>query len=217
MDQIEGILQVIGLVSFVLVLGASITRMLVGLRQPAGRSVGQTSWLRSAFFYLVASVIFFAICALLWKPLPIDIPFPWSRIALVAGTLLLAGGLSLYAWGMFSLGKMHSGSTSLGAQLYLGHRLVTSGPYRYVRHPMYLGIMVAPFGGLLLFHNWTMLLVALGFLFLPRRARREEEVLAVEFGQEWQTYASRVPAFFPRLFRKPRPTSQPVDANHKKL
>ncbi len=207
-DQIEGILQVFGLGFIVVVLGTSITRMLLGLRQPAGRSVGQTAWLRSSLFYLIASVIFFGICAVLWKPLPISFSIPWHGIMLVGGVLLLSGGLSLYAWGMFSLGKMHSGSTSMGAQLYLGHKLVTSGPYRYVRHPMYLGIMIAPFGGLLLFHNWTMLLVSLGFLFLPRRARREEQALAAEFGKEWQEYARKVPAFLPNFFRKPGPVSQ---------
>ncbi len=201
MDQIEGILQVVGLSMIVLVLGTSITRMVLGLRQPIGRSVGQTTWLRSSLFYFIASVIFFGICALLWKPLPVSLPLPWHGIVLAAGILLLSGGLFLYAWGMVSLGKMFSGSTSMGAQLFLGHRLVTGGPYRIVRHPMYLGIMIAPFGGLLLFQNWTMLLVSLGFLFLPRRARREEEALAADFGEEWQEYCNRVPAFCPRLGR----------------
>ncbi len=199
MDQIEGILQVVGVTMFILVLGTSITRIMLGLRQPLGRTVGQTTWLRSGLFYIVASIIFFGVCGLLWTPLPLTIPFLWHGAALAAGMLLLAGGLSLYAWGMFTLGKMHSGSTSMGAQLFLGHRLVTRGPYRYVRHPMYLGIMIAPFGGLLLFHNWTMLLVSLGFLFLPRRAHREDEALAAEFGAEWQAYASQVPAFLPNF------------------
>ncbi len=205
MDTIEGILQVVGLSMVVLVLGTSIIRMMLDLRQPIGRAVGQVSWLRSSLFYVITSVIFFGVCALLWQPLPINIPVPWPGITAAAGLILLTAGLSLYAWGMFSLGKMHSGSTSMGAQLFVGHRLVTSGPFRYVRHPMYLGIMAAPFGGLLLFHNWTMLLVSLGFLFLPRRARREEEALAAEFGAEWQAYAGRVPAFLPNLQkRKPQ-------------
>ncbi len=202
MDQIEGILQVFGLSMIVLVLGTSITRMLLGVHQPIGMSVGQTAWLRSGPFYLIASLIFFGVCALLWQPLPVTLESPWRMVAVVGGELILVGGLCLYAWGMITLGKMFAGSTSLGAQLFVGHRLVTSGPFRFVRHPMYLGIMIAPFGGLLLFHNWTMLLVSLGFLFLPRRAAREEQALAAEFGEEWQAYAREVPAFLPRLWKK---------------
>ncbi len=198
----EGIIQAAGLIYTLLILGTSLTKMMRGLRRPGGRSVGQTGWLRSRLFYALASLIFLGVCALLWQPLPLTISETWHGFILAAGGLLLFGGLSLYAWGMFILGEMHSGSTSLGAQLYSGHRLITRGPFQYLRHPMYLGIMIAPFGGLLLFHNWTMLLVSLGFLGLPLRARREEQALAAEFGQEWQEYARKVPAFLPRILKK---------------
>lgn len=199
----EGGIQVIGLAFILFVLGTAIVKMIFGYRQPAGRSVGRnTGWLRSPTFYILASVIFFGICALLWQPLPVAISLPWRAILLAAGGVLLLGGLGLYAWGMASLGRMFSGSTSLGVQLYAHHRLITVGPYKYIRHPMYLGIMVAAFGGLFLYHNVTMLLVALGFLGLPLRARREEMALSAEFGQEWQDYRNKVPAFFPALLKK---------------
>ncbi len=210
MEQIEGILQAIGLVLTLLVLGTAIVRLIFALRQPFGRGVGRTGWLRSGMFYLIASLIFFGICALLWQPLPVSLAPPWRMVLVAGGEIILIGGLCLYTWGMISLGNMYAGSTSLGAQLFAGHRLVTSGPFRYVRHPMYLGIMIAPFGGLLLFHNWTMLLVSLGFLFLPRRARREEQALAAEFGEEWQAYASQVPAFLPKFTKLQSPASHSV-------
>ena len=202
MDQVEGGIQIIGLAFILIVLGVAIAKLVFGLRQPAGRSVGRsTSWLRSPTFYIFASLIFFGFCALLWLPLPVTFPLPWHGIMLAGGGILLFGGLCLYAWGMASLGKMFSGSTSLGVQLFDHHRLITIGPYKYVRHPMYLGIMVAAFGGLFLYHNWTLLFVALGFLGLPLRARREEIALSAEFGQEWQEYCRSVPAFFPRKLK----------------
>ncbi len=91
----------------------------------------------------------------------------------------------------------------LGAQLFAGHRLVTGGPYGLVRHPMYLGILFTGLGGILLYRTWTLAFIALTGIGLVLRARREEQVLAAEFGQAWQDYCRRVPVFFPRIFRLP--------------
>jgi protein-S-isoprenylcysteine O-methyltransferase Ste14 len=104
---------------------------------------------------------------------------------------------------------MYNVSTSTGAQLFSGHRLVTHGPFAYVRHPMYLGGQLAEIGALLVFRNWTALLVALNAPTLFLRARREEEALAAEFGEEWKAYRQRVPAWLPRLRRKTPTVAQP--------
>jgi protein-S-isoprenylcysteine O-methyltransferase Ste14 len=64
---------------------------------------------------------------------------------------------------------------------------------------MYLAVIAAGMGGCLLYRTWAALAFAVIMLGLVIRARREEKVLAETFGPEWTAYASRVPAWFPRL------------------
>jgi len=96
---------------------------------------------------------------------------------------LLFPGLGLVLWGRLVLGKMYNVSSALGAQLYADQHLITHGPYAIVRNPMYVGIIAATLGGLLIYRTWS-LVFALTFFGLVIRARREEQVLAAEFGQQ---------------------------------
>ncbi len=97
------------------------------------------------------------------------------------------------------LGKMFGASSGFGVRLYANHRLITNGPYAVVRHPMYLAVIIAFLGGLLLFRTWTMLIFGLSMLGLGRRAQLEERILAAEFGEEWEVYKQAVPAWLPRM------------------
>jgi protein-S-isoprenylcysteine O-methyltransferase Ste14 len=92
---------------------------------------------------------------------------------------------------------MFGPASGFGVRLQAGHRLVTGGPFAFVRHPMYLGVIAAGAGMFLLFRTWAALFFALLMLGLVVRARREEKLLAQEFGAEWRAYAIRVPAWIP--------------------
>ena len=86
--------------------------------------------------------------------------------------------------------------------LYAAQRartLVATGPYARIRHPQYVAFVLILFGFLL---QWPTLLTlamfpVLVFMYV-RLARREEREVAAEFGVEYERYAARVPAFFPR-------------------
>jgi protein-S-isoprenylcysteine O-methyltransferase Ste14 len=149
--------------------------------------------------YLPASVLGFGLLYWLWRPIRLTLSAPVRATALILGTLLYFPGLALMLWGRWALGEMYNVSTSLGAQLYAGHRLVTSGPYAWVRHPMYVGGILAELGMLLIYRTWTTLPIVLNIPVLIRRARREEEALAAEFGEQWTAYTERVPAWIPRI------------------
>ncbi|HEX9255279.1 MAG TPA: isoprenylcysteine carboxylmethyltransferase family protein [Candidatus Angelobacter sp.] len=88
---------------------------------------------------------------------------------------------------------------SVTARVVEGHELVTSGPYRFVRHPIYtgmLGMLVAT--GLAVSH-WLGLLIGL-FLFVigtAIRVRSEERLLHETFGARFEDYRQRVPAVVP--------------------
>jgi protein-S-isoprenylcysteine O-methyltransferase Ste14 len=143
--------------------------------------------------------MFFAVCFLFWTPLPLSLPPATRWITLILGALLYFPGLMLALWGWQALGKYYNVSTSLGAQLYADHRLVTTGPFARVRHPMYLGFILGAFGGLLIYLTWTVLILALISPGLIVRARREEAALLAEFGELWLAYRDRVSGWIPRF------------------
>ena len=163
--------------------------------RPKGRAVGVVLPLP----VFVAGGLAYAVAGLaLWRPLPLRLS-PLARgAALALGAALYASGLGLILWGRRALGDVYAVSSALGARLYAGHRLVTHGPYALVRHPMYVGGVLAAVGALLIFRTWTAALAALGALGLVRRARLEEEALAQEFGPVWEAYRRRVPGWVPR-------------------
>ncbi|MDO8568665.1 MAG: isoprenylcysteine carboxylmethyltransferase family protein, partial [Dehalococcoidales bacterium] len=112
-------------------------------------------------------------------PIPRDGPLAY------AGLTLFAAGISLQAAAMRALGDFYT--VRLGRQP--GHRLVTSGPYRLIRHPGYLSYLLSMMGiGLALSSLIGLGLVALVFPFLLWRIRREEEMLTAEFDGEYKAY-----------------------------
>jgi protein-S-isoprenylcysteine O-methyltransferase Ste14 len=80
------------------------------------------------------------------------------------------------------------------------HRLATTGPYSYLRHPQYVGFVLIMLGFLV---QWPTLLTLLMFPILVtmyvRLARREEREVQAEFGAEYARYRAHTPAFFPSL------------------
>jgi protein-S-isoprenylcysteine O-methyltransferase Ste14 len=168
------------------------------LRRPPGRTTGQAGKFLHLWFYLLIGIPFFGVAFLLWRPLPLTLSPPARIAALIVGALLYFPGLALTLWARLTLGKMYNVSTIAGAQLYADQRLITRGPFAIVRHPMYLGLMLASLGGLLLYRTWTVVFT-LTFWGLFVRARREETALAAEFGAQWEEYKRRVPGWIPRL------------------
>ncbi len=70
---------------------------------------------------------------------------------------------------------------------------------------MYLAVMLAGWGSLMLYRTWATLVLAILMLGLVVRARREEHALEQELGATWRDYAARVPAWFPGLRRQHPP------------
>jgi protein-S-isoprenylcysteine O-methyltransferase Ste14 len=144
---------------------------------------------------------------LLWKPIPIELDANLQIVLVIIGSLFYFPGVILYMWGYRTLGRMFGVSSSTAVELYEGHRLVDDGPYAMVRHPMYLGVLLVALGALLIFRTWAMVIYAPTALVVIVRARREENLLAAEFGEQWQSYKDRVPAWVPN------PRFMPKDAS----
>jgi protein-S-isoprenylcysteine O-methyltransferase Ste14 len=123
---------------------------------------------------------------------------PDAAVAVAGGLLALTGAL-LAAWAKARLGRLFS--PQLGVQQ--DHRLVTTGPYAVVRHPIYLGIIDFIIGSALYFNDLGLLVVGLLFvLYFAAQIRIEERQFAAHFGAEWQQYAARTPALLPFRWRR---------------
>ena len=201
MNVVERWVDWAGAAATLLFLGTALVGITRGLRRLRGRTTGLARWILRLPAYLLIGIGFFGICALLWQPLPLPLSAPARVVTLVLGALLYFPGLTFYLWAWLTLGKMYNVSSSMGVQLYADHRLITHGPVAIVRHPMYLGSILAAVGGFLIYRTWTFLFVVVSFLGLTLRARREEQALAAEFGEEWEAYCRRVPGWIPHTPR----------------
>jgi len=120
--------------------------------------------------------------------------------SLVAGSL----GAALFLQSLWLLWRSHAdlaGSFSPGLQIRKGHRLVTTGVYENIRHPMYAAHLLWAAAQLLLLQNWIAgpaFLVASIPLYVAR-IPREEEMMEEEFGEEYRRYAERTGRVMPRI------------------
>jgi len=158
-----------------------------------------TKWRRKAAIVVAYVVVF-------WGALPLivlatgqtlDARFGFSRSASLWGLPLVVFGLFLVLWGASAL-RYHG--HGLPISMLPPSQLVMTGPYRIVRHPMYLGYQVALIGAALLIGSWGCLLIA-GPVFLfgwMAYARIEERTLSRRFGGSYQFYREEV-GLFPRL------------------
>lgn len=182
------------------ILGILLISISRATQREAGLTIGRTgSWLRSPWFYLITSAIFFGVSFLGWIPLPLTVSSPVRAWMLLIGLLLYFPGILFLLWGRMALRNNYFVSTGFGAQLFKDHQLVSSGPFAIVRHPMYTGLILAALGSLLIYMTWTTLLFACFSPFTIMRAYQEERALSQMFGEQWRRYCRHVPMFIPRF------------------
>jgi protein-S-isoprenylcysteine O-methyltransferase Ste14 len=113
------------------------------------------------------------------------------------GVGLFAAGGVLRIWPVFVLGRRFSGLVAIQP----GHTLLTTGIYRVIRHPSYLGLLVNSVGWALTFRSAVgVLLTALMVLPLLARIRAEETLLRTQFGAEYDAYRARTSRLIPGLY-----------------
>jgi protein-S-isoprenylcysteine O-methyltransferase Ste14 len=138
---------------------------------------------------LLVYVFFPSILA--WAAFPLPSWLRWLGAGVAAAALLLL------AWVQWSLGKNFNTTLHLREE----HSLVVSGPYRWVRHPMYTALFLLGVGFLLLTANWFVgvpLIVAIPAIVAVRVAN-EEAMMIEQFGDQYRVYMQRTGRFLPRL------------------
>jgi len=119
-----------------------------------------------------------------------------AELALAIFTVLLAAASVWFcSAAVRALGKQWS----LEARVLEGHKLITQGPYRIVRNPIYTGMLGMLIATGLAVSHWIGLVAGIIVFAIGTfvRVRSEEKLLRETFGNEWDEYARRVPAVVP--------------------
>ncbi len=127
---------------------------------------------------------------------------PWTgaepplRAALAA--LLVLGGGFVAGWTLYEFT-----SYRLRAELDAGHRLATTGPFRWVRHPIYVSFAALGIGSAIWTPSPLVLACALGLVAVAEwRARTEEQLLLRVFGEDYERYRAGAARFLPGIYRR---------------
>ncbi len=129
-----------------------------------------------------------------WSALPLPAWLRWTGVALAFPALVLGG------WAILSLILRDAYSPSL--VIKDSHTLVTSGAYRWIRHPIYTTYLASPLSFFLLTANWFIGLALLAMsILLASRVEGEEAMLLERFGDEYRAYIQRTGRFLPGLRR----------------
>ena len=120
---------------------------------------------------------------------PINLSPPLAKVVVkTAGLVFFTLGGALATWGRISLGQNWADDVGLREE----HHLVTSGAYRYFRHPIYLGVSLVPLGAELALASWFFLLTIPITLLLFQLAKKEEALLKERFGAKYLGYKKQV-------------------------
>jgi len=114
-----------------------------------------------------------------------------------AGIAVTWLGVAVAVWARYCLGEYWSARVTLKD----GHQLIRTGPYKFVRHPIYTGMLLGSVGTALVLGEWRgVLAVVLLLAAHSRKAMREESMLTREFGEEYMRYREKTGFLFPRFW-----------------
>jgi protein-S-isoprenylcysteine O-methyltransferase Ste14 len=130
---------------------------------------------------------------------------PVAALSGVLGIVFAVFTISLAAvsvWLMKSAVRTLGKQWAVAARLVEGHKLITEGPYAYVRNPIYTGMFGMLLATGLAMEHWiaTIAAVVIFAAGLVIRVRTEEKLLRAAFGKEFEDYAQRVPAVIPGIY-----------------
>lgn len=117
---------------------------------------------------------------------------------IVAGELLALTGLALRIWSILTLGRFFTFAISIADD----HRVVQDGPYRFLRHPSYSGVLLILLGVGVCMRNWLSLvtIVTIPALAFAVRITAEEAALDAALGADYRAYAERTSRLIPGVW-----------------
>jgi len=186
---------------FLLLLAGARYYFVFASAHPADPSSPAINWARHIPAYFTSSVWSVYVAWLLLAPLELvawDRWAPSRAISDVLGwsaILLLAAGIWLFCYSHRTLGRYWS----IQIRFKQAHQLITRGPYRYIRHPLYTAMFLGYLGTLLALQSWV--LVAWFPVFVASYvifAKEEEDVMQRGFREAYEAYRGQTGMFLPK-------------------
>jgi protein-S-isoprenylcysteine O-methyltransferase Ste14 len=112
------------------------------------------------------------------------------------GTALVVAGIGFAIWARRHLGKNWSAEVTIREE----HKLIRTGPYRYIRHPIYTGLLTAVLGTAIVVSEYRALVsLAIFVIGWTLKAKKEEGFLSLEFGPAFEEHKRLTGFFLPPL------------------
>jgi protein-S-isoprenylcysteine O-methyltransferase Ste14 len=116
-----------------------------------------------------------------------------------AGAAIVAAGLAFAIWARHYLGRNWSGVVTVKQD----HELIRGGPYRFVRHPIYTGLLAAFVGSAVARDEWRgVVAIVIAWFALWRKLQLEERWMIEQFGDAYRRFRDEVPALIPNPFHR---------------
>ena len=160
----------------------------IGVKKP----VGGKPWFESACLRILLVIIALVLSRVLHVHVPVPARSSNSAAGGVGACLCIAG-LAFAVWARRHLGR----NWGMPMSLKQGHELITTGPYRYVRHPIYTGMLLAILGSCIVGGRSWLIVFMVVCAFLIYSARTEERLLMQTFPHEYPEYKKKTKALIP--------------------
>jgi protein-S-isoprenylcysteine O-methyltransferase Ste14 len=149
--------------------------------------------------YIALGPFFLWLSIILLLILPVNTPLkafnlPINDALVVFGEIMIAISILLLYWGHKTIGNQWPVAKNME-----NYKLITTGPYKYVRHPIYLSFFLFVIGKSMVFANLLLLVIIPSLIVLYRHTLIEEKRLAKKFGKSYLEYMTRTGRFVPYL------------------
>ncbi|MCA9874194.1 MAG: isoprenylcysteine carboxylmethyltransferase family protein [Anaerolineales bacterium] len=160
-------------------------------QRPSGKS--GRSWLIVGVSLVISA--FLLLQPIFWPGLSWYTSAAWGLAIQIIGVMSLLAAAALNLWARINLGEFYVQRS----EVQENHRLINTGPYAYVRHPLFTAYFLIIIGVFLTNPAWHTLLVLIGgYFYITNLARKDEAVLRQEL-PEYEAYMATTPRFLPSL------------------
>jgi protein-S-isoprenylcysteine O-methyltransferase Ste14 len=145
------------------------------------------------FLYILFEilVIILSYISVVLFPFP---PTPFDNFIHLFGLVLFASGIFIAVWAKITMGKYWGVPDEHGIERQ--DKLITNGPFRFSRHPIYLGLILVFFGYFIAIRSIFVVLGLIVYYRFNKASKKEEGFLRKHFGKEYLEYQKNVPRFF---------------------
>ena len=176
--------------------GRGVGKAYAEVEPPDGLLFSMAAFSTMLFFVLSLFYVVLSLCNMMDGPILASMQLPNSELFRGMGIILTAMGYTLHVSSVIVRGRY-----SVSWAMPEDHKLIVTGPYRYIRHPSYMGYFLMFIGLSMIWLNILSFLPLIGIAGYVRVTEVEEQLLMKRFGTEYEVYREKTGRFFPKAFK----------------